>query len=265
MNRDVARAFTAARSLGDMGYACFPCGPHKRPLTPNGFKDATADREAIEELWCRYPGVLVGVATGTMSGVSVLDIDKRHRAAHEWWAAHRDKLPATRTHRTRSGGLHLIYRHRDGIRNSEGLIAKGVDTRGQGGYAIWWPCIGLPVLADPGIQAWPDWLTVKAPAPVIAPPSPISRRAIAARDLRPMLHRATGILRTVVEASEGERNRLLFWATCKCRDMCIAGELDHPPAMQVLDLLREAADRAGLPRREVERTIASAFRSRAAA
>jgi hypothetical protein len=261
----IAAALTAARTLVRMGYFCFPCGQHKRPTCPHGFQDAVVDPDQLEELWHRHPGTLVGVATGAKSGISVLDIDKKHRPAHEWWAAHRGRLLPTRVHRTRSGGLHLIFRHREGIRNSEGIIAKGVDTRGEGGYCIWWPGTGFQVLADPGIQAWPEWLTVKAPVPV-PPPLPISRRAIAARgDLRPTLHRAKGILRTMVEAPEGERNRVLFWAACRTRDMYAAAELDHPSAMQVLDLLREAAARAGLPQRETERTITSAFRSRAAA
>jgi hypothetical protein len=261
-----AAALTAARTLAAMGYFCFPCGQHKRPTCPHGFQDAVTDPDQLEGLWHRHPGPLVGVATGAKSGVSVLDIDKKHRPAHEWWAAHRGKLLPTRVHRTRSGGLHLIFHHREGIRNSEGLIAKGVDTRGEGGYAIWWPGAGFSVLADPGIQPWPTWLTIQAPVPALPPPSAISRRAIAARgDLRPMLHRARGILRAVVEASEGERNRVLFWGACRARDMCVAGKLDHSAAMQILDLLREAAGRAGLPRREIDRTVASALKSRATA
>jgi hypothetical protein len=95
-----------------MGYTVFPCRPDKRPVTPNGFKDAITDQDAIEDLWSRYPGVLVGVATGEMSGVSVLDIDKKHPEARAWWAEHRDRLLPARVHRTRSGGLHIFYRHR---------------------------------------------------------------------------------------------------------------------------------------------------------
>jgi hypothetical protein len=258
-----AGALAAACTLGGMGYAVFPCRSDKRPKCPHSFKQAETKREAIEDLWRRYPGELVGVATGAMSGISVLDLDKKHRAAHEWWGAQKDRLLPTRVHRTRSGGLHLIFRHREGIRNSEGLIAKGVDTRGEGGYCIWWPGAGFAVLADPGIQAWPEWLTVEAPAPALPP---LSRKAIAARgDLRPMLHRASGILRTMVEAPEGERNRVLYWAAHRVRSMHAVGELDHPTSMQVLELLREAAGRAGLPRAEIERTVASALKSRAAA
>jgi hypothetical protein len=120
----------------------------------------------------------------------------------------------------------------------------------------------LPVLADSGLRAWPDWLSVEAPAP---PAPSISRRAIAARggDLRPTLHRSLGIIRAVLDAKEGERNRMLFWATCRARDMVVSDELDHAAGVQVLGALRDAAAEVGLTQREIDKTIASAMRAAA--
>jgi Bifunctional DNA primase/polymerase, N-terminal/Primase C terminal 1 (PriCT-1) len=254
-----AGAIVAARTLAGQGYAVFPCLPSKRPATPHGFKEAVRDPGAVEELWARHPGVLVGVATGMMSGVSVLDIDKKHNPARAWWGEHRDRLLPARVHRTRSGGLHLVYRHRPGLACTVSKLAHGVDVRADGGYVIWWPAAGLEVLADPGIKAWPDWLAVEMPAP---PAPSISRRAIVARsgDLRPTLHRVLGIIRTVLDAREGERNRVLFWAACRVRDMHLGDELDHPAAMQALDALRDAGVEVGLTQREIDRTITSAMR-----
>jgi Bifunctional DNA primase/polymerase, N-terminal len=261
MNRDVARALTAARTLGLLGYACFPAGPDKVPTTPHGFKSAARNPAAIEELWRRHPGVLVAVATGEMSGIAVLDIDTaKHPEALAWWELHRDQLLPARMHRTRSGGLHLIYRHRPGLTCSTGRINRGVDVKATGGSAIWWPAAGLEVIADPGLKPWPEWLM-----PLAAPPPPpvpsISRRALTARsgDLRPTLHRTLGIIRAVLDAKEGERNRLLFWAACRCRDMVAAGELDHHAGVQVLEALRNAAARVGLPQSETDRTLTSAM------
>jgi hypothetical protein len=258
------RALIAARTLIGTGYACFPCRQDKRPTCRHGFQDAVLDRDQLEELWQRFPGELVGVATGAMSGVSVVDIDKKHPSAHQWWTENRDRLLPARVHRTRSGGLHLLYRHREGLRSSVGLIARGIDVRADGGYIIWWPAAGLPVLADGGIKPWPEWLMpLLSPPPPI--PLPISQRAIAVRphDLRPTLHRSLGIIRTVALAGEGERNSVLFWATCRARDMVVAGELDHAAGVQVLEALREAAHQAGLNQREIERTITSAMRTAA--
>jgi hypothetical protein len=261
-------ALIAARTLGAMGYACFPCRQDKRPATTNGFKDAVTERDAIEALWRRYPGVLVGVATGEMSGIAVVDVDTtKHDAAREWWIKNRAWLLPARVHCTQSGGRHVIYRHRAGLTCSASKIARGVDVRADGGYIIWWPAAGYPVLEDSGIQPWPEWLVpLLQPAPVPAPAA-TSRRALAVRDgdLRPVLHRAGGVLRTLVNAGEGERNRILFWAACRVRDMYATNELDHVASMQMIALLREGAARIGLGQREAERTIASAFQRGAAA
>jgi hypothetical protein len=249
----------AARTLVGQGYACFPCREDKTPACDHGFHDAVLDREWLEALWKRCPGSLVGVATGSISGIAVLDVDAKHSEAREWWATHRDRLLPARVHRTRSGGLHLFYRYHEGLSCSVSRIARGVDVRAEGGYVIWWPAAGFPVLEDGGIQPWPEWLM-----PLLAPPAqavPISRRALDARDLRPTLHRALGIIRAVALAGEGERNKMLFWATCRARDMVVAGELDHDAGVQVLEALRDAGAHAGLTQREIDRTITSGMRA----
>jgi hypothetical protein len=146
-----------ALRLAADGFRCFPCRENKAPATPHGFTDATNDVVALRRLWLEYgyPGALVGVATGPRSGIDALDIDSEARA---WWAENRNRLPATRTHRTRSGGLHLFFLADLRWRCSAGKIAPGVDVRAAGGYVIWWPAAGLPVLRDSPISPWPSWL-----------------------------------------------------------------------------------------------------------
>jgi hypothetical protein len=126
----------AALTLGANGCCCFPCSADKRPATPHGFKEASRDRGVLGELWRRYPGPLVGVATGAASGIDVLDLDRKHPEARVWWTENRSRLPQTRCHRTRSGGLHLVLEHAEGLRSTAGKIAPGVDTRGDGGYVV---------------------------------------------------------------------------------------------------------------------------------
>jgi hypothetical protein len=241
----------AACALGTQGFNIFPCRADKRPATPNGFKAAVSDRAATEMLWCQYPGVLVGVATGAASGIAVLDIDAKHGEAHQWWAQHRARLLPARVHRTRSGGLHVVYRQREGLACSVSQIARGVDVRADGGYIIWWPASGFPVLADSGIAPWPEWLAPPAPPPQRLPQP---RRG-------PILRRAQGIVSMVALAQEGERNRLLFWSACRAREMLLTGELDNSAGIQVIEALYGAARHAGLTEREIDRTITSAMRA----
>src|SRR5262249_25388954 len=82
MNWTLTVALTLARE-----YPCFPCARNKRPSCPHGFKDATRDPAALQELFTRYPGSLIGVPTGVVSGIDVLDLDPKHAQARDWWAA----------------------------------------------------------------------------------------------------------------------------------------------------------------------------------
>jgi hypothetical protein len=246
---DVARAFGDALMLASAGRHCFPCARDKRPTSPHGFLDATADPTALSELWATYPGSLVGVRTGIASGIDALDLDRKHREATEWWTAHRTRLPVTRVHRTRSGGLHLVFQHTHGMRCSAGRIAPGIDVRGDGGYLIWWPATGLPVLCDSPITPWPEWLRIKLLSP---------QRRMAPRATVPDGHALARLLRLVAGAREGERNELAYWAACRAGEMVASGMLGANTAVAVI---AEAATRAGLPRAEAERTAWSGIRT----
>lgn len=112
---------------------------------PRGFKDATSNPAALRRLWRKYPEPLVGVPTGKVSGLFVVDIDSgKHVEAGEWLERNSPRLPDTRHHRTKSGGLHLLFKYRAGLKSTASKLAPGVDTRGDGDYVIWWPfCLEL--------------------------------------------------------------------------------------------------------------------------
>jgi hypothetical protein len=136
--------------LEDRSLEVFCCYPNKRPACANGFKDASADPKRIVELWAGRSGLLIAVPTGAISGFDVLDIDGS--AGYDWLAKH--PMPLTRVHHTRSGGLHFLFRHRRGLRCSQGVVAPGVDVRGDGGYVIWWPAHGYASGGE--IADWPE-------------------------------------------------------------------------------------------------------------
>jgi hypothetical protein len=155
-----------AQVLGQRGYKVFFCKSDKSPTCPGGFHSASDDPGTLFELYWLYPGPLVATATGAASGVDVLDIDIKHLAARDWLHRNTSRLPATRTHATRGGGRHLLLRHHQGMRSSISRIVRGVDVRADGGYAVWWPAAGLPVLCDATLAVWPDWLVALAEARV---------------------------------------------------------------------------------------------------
>jgi hypothetical protein len=236
----------------DLGLPCFPCRGNKAPACPRGFKDAVEGADAIRELWRQWPGSLVGVPTGAASGFDVLDIDPRNGGG-EWYGANKQRLPATRIHRTRSGGLHLLFYADGGVKNSSGLIAPGVDVRAGGGYVVWWPAAGLPCRDYPpeGLPDWPTWLR----RAIVPPPPP----RVVARTMPRSLNGVPGIIRVVLESHEGERNRALYWAACRHAEMARAGLISPELAAE---LLIEAGQQRGLTLNETVATVRSAFGGR---
>src|SRR6516165_1457115 len=136
---------------------CFPCGTNKKPTTPHGFKDACADLAGIERLWRERPGPLVGVRSGQVSGVSVIDVDPR-RNGNQWYEHHRNQLPTTRVHQTQSDGLHLLYQYAPELPNTVDRIASGIETINDNRYFIWWPAAGYKILVDAPLAPFPQFI-----------------------------------------------------------------------------------------------------------
>ena len=140
-------SLTRSRGLAaQLGYAerrkpTFPCKQGgKEPLTPRGFKEATTDRSRITAWRNCWPLANIGMPTGGRSGVFVLDVD-RPEALGEL-ETEIGPLPATLSARTPRGGLHLYFRHVEGLTNSPGGLPPGIDVRGEGGYVLVPPSSG---------------------------------------------------------------------------------------------------------------------------
>jgi hypothetical protein len=113
--------------------------PGKHPRTPRGVKDASAEDAAIRGWWTQWPDANIGLATGTSSGVAVLDVDPRHGGDVSLAELQLDvgSIENTETVSTGGGGLHLYFSvPSGGIGNSAGKLGTGLDVRGDGGYVI---------------------------------------------------------------------------------------------------------------------------------
>ncbi len=238
-------ALRCARNLAwNCGFAVFPVRENKAPACPGGFKSAANAPDEIAELWRRYPGPLVGIATGAASDLAVLDLDVKHPEAVRWWRANEKRLPETRAYRTRSGGVHAHFRHAPGVRCATARPVPGVDCRGEGGYIIHWFSIGYEALDHAPRADWPNWLTAEIwPAPPRPPVRPVTASASEAG--------IAALGAKVAGAAEGNRNSILFWAAKRLAEK-------RMPAREIESMLLPAALSAGLAEIEARRTIASA-------
>lgn len=209
-SRDVNTILVAALELAGRGLPVFPCATDKNPVTRTGFKAATTDPTAVRRIFSHPAVALIGVPTGEASGVDVLDLDPGH-GADAWHAANAHRLPLTRAHRSRSGGLHLLFIHEPGVRNSQSRIAPGVDVRGEGGYIIVPPSPGYSVHTAAPIAEWPSWLLV----PGLALPPPEPQRPISSLPVEPIADRRSAayiesLLYRLSRAPDGAKHTTLI-------------------------------------------------------
>lgn len=121
----------------EQGWAVFPLVPNtKRPLTKNGFKDASKSTFAVRKWWTEYPDANIGLATGEVSGLIVIDVDVKNGAKGRESLGQLKGLPPTLTVATPSGGWHLYYLNPPGgLRSKNGLL-PGIDLKADGGYVV---------------------------------------------------------------------------------------------------------------------------------
>ncbi len=153
------------------GLAVFPVQPRgKEPVTGNGCKGATLDRDMVGNWWTTRPDLNIGIATGDK--IFVVDVDDDRGGEVSLRKLENKHGPLPQTIEVITGcGRHLWFRVPSGrvIRNSVGKkssgLGEGIDIRGEGGYVVVQPSIhptgrkyefsvdSAEVLANP-----PEWL-----------------------------------------------------------------------------------------------------------
>lgn len=116
---------------------CDAAGKHAR--TKNGILDASCDVAIIRGWYKRWPDSGVGILTGKVAGIFVLDIDvgKGGEESLAELEAEIGPLPATASVRTGGGGRHLYFDYPEGgMRDSVSKVGPGIDIRGDGGFVV---------------------------------------------------------------------------------------------------------------------------------
>ena len=160
---DAADASQMAQNLArNCGYAMLPCGPDGQPLIP--LRNASTLPLSISNAWIRTPGPLVGIATGVVSNLWVVEVGPN---GSDWWDVHHHQLPTTRTYENPSAGLQLFFTHGHGIPSTRGRLHKGVDTHSDGSHVVFWFAAGFECLDHETPQQFPDWLRAALTEPAL--------------------------------------------------------------------------------------------------
>lgn len=120
-------------ALYDMGFSLIPLKPRdKTPLTDwRAYQKLRAAHSDVEAWFKATPNANIGIVTGAISGLVILDLDSADAIAE----AERRGLPDTIMVRT-GKGRHVYFRHPGyKITNRAGFL-PGMDIRGDGGYIV---------------------------------------------------------------------------------------------------------------------------------
>ena len=117
------------------GYSIIPIRKNKIPLIASwkNFQDVAANEDQIEAWWKETPSANIGIVTGKISGITVIDIDTKGGKAVSL-----DVFPKTYTVKTPTGGYHLYYQYDPDIQQTANTFPQfpHVDIRNDGGYVL---------------------------------------------------------------------------------------------------------------------------------
>jgi len=119
----------AAQQYAQHGWSVLPLTPGKKhpPLVPwKALETARPTPDTVKRWFRRWPTANIGIVTGAVSGMTVLDVDvkpgKRGNDTLAALVATHGLLPRTPRQRTWSGGMQVLFAYAPGVRNSSGAM-----------------------------------------------------------------------------------------------------------------------------------------------
>lgn len=180
----------------------------KVPMTHRGFKDATNDLKQVEEWFTLFPDAGIGLPTGKINNILVLDIDPRNggdvslsRLIDEY-----GELPHTVQCLTGGGGQHYYFKYDERLSKSKLDGYPGLDIQSDGKYVVvppsthpngkkyHWEESSKPVITD--FAEVPSWL--------------INLTEIKKQNIRHKVKPVNEYVRILQGVNEGERNNSLM-------------------------------------------------------
>lgn len=144
------------------GFSVIPVKSNKKPhIKWTKYQTERATGDQINAWWNKWPSANIGIVTGEISGVMVVDVDSQ--AGLE---ALENFLPdslITPISKTSSGGWHYYFQYQKGLSNGVRVIAD-TDFRTDGGYVVVPPSIG-----EKGPYTWQEGCKISEVEPEAMP------------------------------------------------------------------------------------------------
>jgi len=150
----------AALAYLDLGWSVIPVeSGGKRPLVQwTEFQRRRPTPAEVNAWFGHWPDANVGIVTGAVSGIVVLDVDSRHGGTLSLAQLDLElgPLPMTVEAGTGGGGRHLYFLHSGGRVPNRVSLRPGIDLRGDGG------CVVAPPSLHPSGRRY-TWMLGHAP------------------------------------------------------------------------------------------------------
>ena len=202
MAEEQQRSLEAAKHYLALGWSVLPLRRRaKRPLIRwEHLQHKRPSAEEISEWFRRWPDANIGIVTGEISNLIVLDIDPKHGGDSMLGQLEQKfgMLPDTVEAVTGGEGRHLYFAHPFGLARNRTGLAQGIDLRGDGGYIV------APPSIHPSGRPY-KWAAGRSPEEITLAPLP-RWMLVPVRGLR--VGRSLPQWRKLVQegVAEGERN-----------------------------------------------------------
>jgi hypothetical protein len=178
MSASVDSAKQAALAYLTRGWSVVPIASRsKRPIIAwQDYQQTRPDVSDVTHWFSRWPDANVGIVTGRISSLVVIDVDVAHGGVEslERLESEHEPLPDTVEARSGGGGRHLYFSHPGGHVPNRVELFRGIDLRGDGGVIV------APPSVHPSGERY-RWVTGRSPEAL--PPASLPvwlRQAIAA-------------------------------------------------------------------------------------
>lgn len=97
-------------------------------------QEERAQRQIVEWWWKKWPDAQIALICGKLSGVTVIDVDRK--GGNEAPESFIPRYGITMTSHTGGGGIHLFCRYAQNVDNSVKALHPQIDVKTEGGYVI---------------------------------------------------------------------------------------------------------------------------------